>query len=77
MREEELIELIGLLRKLRNERKNELIKEYDTQINVLAMSDEEIYDIDDYYRLIEGCDIVIQGIKDRYHHCFSEELENA
>lgn len=63
MTKTELKTLYELLMKLHGERMSELDGEFPEE-DVYNMDPEELYELDDYDRLIEGLDIVIGCIVD-------------
>lgn len=63
MTKTELKTLYELLMKLHGERMSELDTEFPEE-DVYNMDPEELYELDDYDRLIEGLDIVIGCIVD-------------
>jgi len=69
MTKQELDTLHELLTKLRQERIKEVQEEYnitDEEIKEYEEANyyEDLYDLDDYDRLIEGCDIVLSTVED-------------
>lgn len=69
MTKQELDTLHELLIKLRQERIKEVQEEYnitDEEIKEYEEANyyEDLYDLDDYDRLIEGCDIVLSTVED-------------
>ena len=65
MTKQELDTLYELLTKLRTQRLEEVKQEHGlTDEDIEEMSDEDLYDLDDYDRLIEGLDIVICTVEE-------------